>query len=196
MTFLLSFANNSLIQIFVFGSFFLGLFYFSFYDDGTDLRNEIQDVRSQIQTMQGGIQKTKTEIENVLVFKAGLEKEEDLVKALLNYTPEKLLFNEISILLNNEALSSGVNIESRRDGSVDDIPNTEYQALSLDIELTSSFSQLMIFLSKLTQQPRILIVESIDVKTYKTKDMVSTRIKLLAYRYKKPEVEAENQDAA
>jgi len=196
MTFLLSFANNSLIQIFVFGSFFLGLFYFSFYDDGTDLRNEIQGVRSQIQTVQGGVQKTKTEIENVLVFKAGLEKEEELVKALLNYTPEKLLFNEISILLNNEALSSGVNIESRRDGSVDDIPNTEYQALSLDIELTSSFSQLMIFLSKLTQQPRILIVESIDVKIYKTKDLLSTRIKLLAYRYKKPELEAENQDAA
>ena len=193
MVFLLNLANSTLTQIFVFGVFFMGLYYFSFYDDGELLKKDIQTIKDQTQTVQGNIEKTKTEIDNVLVFKNEVETKEEVVKALLNYTPESLTFNEVSTLLNNEALAAGVNIESKKDGSIDDVEDADYQTLSLEIEMTSSFSQLMFFLSKLTQQKRILIVESIDVKMDPSKNIVSSRINLLAYRYQEPEPE-ENQE--
>ena len=191
MKFLLSLANSSLIQIFVFGSFFTGLYYFSFYDDGKALRKEIERVKTQAQSAQTNIEETKIEIDNVLSFKKVVEKDEEFVKVFLNYTPDSLTFNEISTLVNNEASDSGVNIQSKRDVSINDVTDRDYQTLHLEIELVSSFSQLMFFLSKLTMQRRILIIESIDVKIDQGEGFVLTQIKLLAYRYKKPEEQQE-----
>ena len=193
MAFILHFAQNSLIQIFVFGSFFMGLYYFSFYNDGELLRQEIKAVKVKIQTAQKNIDKTKIEIDNILIFKSEVETKQEIVKALINYTPETLTFNEVSIIITNEALASGVNIESKKDGSVDDIPDTNYQTLNMDIELVSSFSQLMFFLSKLTQQKRILIVQNIEIKIDQNKDFVLTRIQLLAYRYQAPKENPEKK---
>ena len=187
MVFILNFAQNSFIQIFVFGSFFMGVYYFSFYNDGEFLRKEIEAVKVNIQTAQQNIDKTKIKIDNILVFKSEVETKQEIVKALINYTPESITFNEVSTIITNEALVSGVNIESKRDGSVDDIPDTNYQTLNVEIELLSSFSQLMGFLSKLTQQKRILIVQTIEIKIDQDKDFVLTRIQLLAYRYQEPE---------
>ena len=186
MGFILNFAQNSIIQIFVFGSFFMGLYYFSFYNDGEFLRKEIKTVKTDIQTAKKNIGKTKIEIDNILVLKNEIETQQKIVKALINYIPESLTFNEVSTIITNEALASGVNIESKKDGSVDDIPDTNYQTLNVEMELMSSFSQLMFFLSKLTQQRRILIVQSIDIKIDQNKDFVLTRIQLLAYRYQEP----------
>ena len=194
MLFLLNLAQSSLIQICVFGCFLMGLYYFSFYNDGEQLRKEIKGVKTQIQGTQKKVEETQTQIDNNLTFKSELEKQQEVIKALLNYTPNTLTFNEISILINNEALSSGVNIESKRDVSVTDVPDKEYQTLNLDIALTSSFSQLMFFLSKLTQQKRILIVESIDVKVDPAKDLVSANIKILAYRYKAKKKQEDNKN--
>lgn len=191
MFFILSFAQNSIIQIFVFGSFLMGVYYFSFYNDGEFLRKEIKAVKADIQTARQNVDKTRIEIDNLLIFKSEVEKNQEIVKALINYTPESLTFNEVSTIITNEALVSGVNIEAKRDGSVDDVPDTNYQTLNVEIKLLSSFSQLMHFLSKLTQQKRILIVHSIDIKIDQDKDFVSTRIRLLAYRYQQPEKKPE-----
>jgi len=196
MNFIASFSRNTVLQIFVFGAFFMGLYYFSFYDDGAPLKKEIQNVRSQIQTAQTNISKAQGDLENKMIFKREVETDEKVVKDLLNYTPESLTFNEISIIITNEALTSGVNIDTKRDGRVEDIPDTNYQTLEIEVNIISSFSQLMVFLSKLTEQKRVLIVQAIDIQVDEKTDLISAKLALLAYRYEEPNnPEESNQES-
>ena len=180
--FLLSLGTTGLVQIIVFGGFFMGLYYFSFYNDGGLLRKEIQQIQSQIQTVQGQIKDMERKIEDVLVFKREIESEKEVVEAFLNFIPSSLTFNEVSALIIDQARLSGVNIESKKDVELQKLEDFNYEALSIDIEITGSFYQLMLFLSKLTEQKRILIVEKIEIKPRKD-NLVSSYIEILSYRY-------------
>ena len=182
MKLLLGLGTTSLMQIIVFGGFFMGVYYFSFYDDGENLRKEIQQLQSQIQTVQGQIKNTEIELENVLVFKREIENEREVVEAFLNFVPSSLTFNEVSALIINQARLSGVNIESKEDQSLVKLSDVNYETLTINMKIQSSFYQLMLFLSKLTEQKRMLIVDQIDIKP-SGGSLVFSTIKVLSYRY-------------
>ncbi|MBC6415305.1 MAG: type 4a pilus biogenesis protein PilO [Bdellovibrionales bacterium] len=193
MKVLLNLANHSIIQIFVFGAIFGGLYYFTFYDDGENLRKEIKQVQEEVKTTQDEIKKTEQELENALIFKKEIEFNEEMIQVFLDFVPSSLTFTDVSTLIIEQARLSGVNIESKRDGSVEDISNYNYQTLNMEIEITGSFYQLMFFLSSLTKQKRMLIVNEIDIKLGENNILLSSTIKLLAYRYK-IEDEKPNED--
>ena len=181
----MSLAHFQLTQIIVLGGLALGIFYFTAYDDGTVLHQSIENIQNQVKKVEGDVAKVKEDIERVKLFKKEVSNNKKVIKFFLNYIPSSLTFTEISSLVNKQALSSGVNIESKEDSQYkDQEENTEYDVLNLKLKVSGSFAQIMFFLSKLTAQKRLLIVNKIKLNVASANKQVMSDINLLAYRYK------------
>lgn len=184
MNFLFSLANFQLFSIIVFGGFFLGGYYFAFYDDGSALEKAISDVQTQTRQVEGDISKTQKEIENVKIFEREIKTQQKAVRYFLNYIPNSLTFTEIYTLVLQTAKSSGVNIEVKKDQQteVQETEDTEYHALTVELKISGAFSQIVLFLSQLTTQKRILIVNNIDMRVERPSPLITADIELMAYR--------------
>ncbi|MCZ0931837.1 MAG: type 4a pilus biogenesis protein PilO, partial [Oligoflexia bacterium] len=131
------------------------------------------------------VAKVKAEIEQIKLFEREVLNHKKVIKFFLNYIPASLTFTEISSLVNKQALSSGVNIESKEDNQFENPgENTEYDILNLKLKVSGSFSQIMFFLSKLTDQNRLLVVNKIDLNISSEAKQIMSNINLLAYRYR------------
>ncbi|MDE0092423.1 MAG: type 4a pilus biogenesis protein PilO [Oligoflexia bacterium] len=185
MGFLTGLAHFQLAQVIVLGGFALGLFYFIGYNDGTVLRQTIVDIKNQVTQVEGETVKFQREIDEVKLFEQEVANNRKIIKFFLNYIPVSLTFTEISYLVNTQAQSSGVNIESKEDNQLgDDQEDSEYDILNIKLKVSGSFSQIMFFLSKLTDQERLLVVNRINLNISPESKQIMSDINLLAYRYK------------
>lgn len=184
--FLISIAHFQFIQIIVLGGFGLGVFYFTAYNDGAVLRQSIVDVKNQVRQKEGEVADVRMEINKVKQFEQEVSQHKKVIKFYLNYIPETLTFTEVSSLVNEQALSSGVNIESKEDSNQtqNQEGNTDYDILNMKLKVSGSFPQIMFFLSKLTYQKRLLFVNKIDLNIMPESRQIMSDINLQAYRYK------------
>ncbi|MCY4321371.1 MAG: type 4a pilus biogenesis protein PilO, partial [Bdellovibrionaceae bacterium] len=128
--------------------------------------------------------KIRSEIEQVRLFEQEIENNKKVIKFFINYIPASLTFAEVSSLVNKEASSSGVNIESKEDSQYQGgNENTDYDVLNLKLRASGSFPQIMFFLSRLTSQKRLLIVDNINLSSTPNSEEIMSDINLLAYRY-------------
>ena len=186
-------ANFQLTQIIVFGSLFLGAYYFSWYNDGSTLKKSIDDIQTNTQQVELQVNKKQGELENIKSFEKEVLAQEEDVKYFLNFIPSSLTFTDISTLLLREAKSSGVNVGLKKDEKVDKEEDSEYQTLSVQLAINGSFSQILLFLSKLTQQRRMLIVENIDMIINRQTQLIDAKLLVSAYRHDKKSKEKEEQ---
>ena len=181
----------STAQVIVIGIFLTGIYYFFLYNNGDKLKQEIQNVNTQIQTAESNITKSEKEYKDLQLFKEEIEQQEEFVKAFIDFIPSSLTFTDISVLVIKQARLAGININSKKDIQFQRFKDTDYEFLNMKLEITGSFSQLMFFLSKLTEEKRVLIVDEIDISTTDNK-MVKSQINLIAFRYKKKEEKKES----
>ena len=194
MGFLMGLAHFQLAQIIVFGGLALGVFYFVGYDDGTVLRRSIEDVKIQVKKAEEEVTKVNAEVERVKLFEVEVANNKKAIKFLLNYIPASLTFTEISYLVNKQAQSSGVNIESKEDAQIIDKESAEYNTLNIKLQVSGSFSQIMFFLSKLTAQERLLVVNRVSMNISSQSKQILSNFNLLAYRYLKGIEEEQSQE--
>lgn len=176
----------STAQVIVIGIFFTGVYYFVFFNNGDTLKQSIKEVNTQIQTAENNITKAQKEYKDLQLFKEEIEQQEEFVKAFIDFIPSSLTFTDISELVIEQASSAGININSKRDIQFQRFKDTDYEFLNIKLEITGSFSLLMLFLSKLTEQKRVLVVDEINISTTDNQ-MVKSQINLIAFRYKKKE---------
>ena len=184
MRILIDIANFQFIQILVFGSLFLGIYYFTMYDDGSALRKTIADIQEKTQQVEEQVEKKQQKLEEVKTFEQEILSQEEAVKYFLNFIPSSLTFTDVSTLLINEAKSSGVNIEVKQDERIDEQDDSEYHTLNIQLTVNGAFSQILLFLSKLTEQKRILIVKDIGMKIDRHTQLIEANMSILAYRYR------------
>lgn len=180
-------ANFHLVQIIVFGCLFIGVYFFTLYDNGDSIKTATSGVRTNITQVEGQILNKQKEIENVKIFKREFLKDEKEIKYLLNFIPPSLTFTDVTTLLINEAKSAGINIGLKRDSKSDKEEDSEYRTLNIQLTVNGSFSQILLFLSKLTAQKRILIVNKINIKADRASRLVEAQLDISTYRYEKKE---------
>ena len=163
----------------------MGVYYFSWYNNGSTLKKSIDDIQMNTQQVEFQISKKQEELENIKTFEKEVLAQEEDVKYFLNFIPSSLTFTDISTLLLSEAKSSGVNVGLKKDEKVDKEKDSEYQTLSVQLAVNGSFSQILLFLSKLTQQRRILIVENIDMIINRQTQLIEAKLLVSAYRHDK-----------
>lgn len=177
-------SNFSLFQIIVFGFFFLGIYYFVWHNDGSYLQKSIDDIQVNINQSLEEVNKQQQEIKNVKLFEQNVLQQEDIIKQFLNFIPTSLTYPEISALLIKEAKSSGINIEVKQDEQVNQAQQeTDYRALKVKLTISGSFAQILLFLSKLTNQKRILIVENINMRINENNNLIEANLSIVAYRH-------------
>ena len=199
MKFFFDLARLQFIQILVFGGVFLGVFYFTLYDDGSYLNKLIEEVQSNIDQTEAKIKQKEKELEAVREFEREVVSEEQVIRYFLNFIPETLTYTDLSSLLIKAAEFTGINIEVKQDQKVRFKEESEYQTLKIQLTIDGSFSQIMFFLSKLTAQKRMLILNKIDMNIDQASRLIKANLSIIAYRYykkKKKEKEGdENKEA-
>ena len=184
------------IQIIVFGFLGLGVFYFTKYDDGSALRKSIDDVKVNIQQVEEQIKKKQQELEEIKVFEIELKDQEEVIQYFLNFVPSSLTFTDVSELVTKEARSAGVNIIEKKDNNqTAKNEDSEYRTLDVQLTIKGAFSQVLLFLSKLTDQKRMLIVNEINMRVDRQTRLITANLSLSAYRYEKRE-EAQKEENA
>ena len=193
MRILYDIANLSFIQIIVFGGLFLGLFYFTMYDNGNSLKKSIEATRAENQQVSAQVRKKKKEMTDIKLFQREISTQEEAVNYFLNFIPSDLTFTDVSALLNKEAKTSGVNINLKQDERVTQMEGTDYHILNVRLTVSGAFSQILLFLSKLTDQKQVLIVDKIGMKVNRTTELVEADLNISAYRYQPKEEEEEEE---
>ena len=182
-------VNFKLPQIVIFGAFFTGIFYFTSYNDGTNIKNDIKSIQTQVDQLKVQLRKKQDELVDVKNFKRDLLQEEETIKHLINFVPDSLTFTDISFLLIRAAKATGVNIDLKEDKIVRTQKDLDYSILEIQLKVNGSFSQILLFLSKLTEQKRMLIVKNIDMKINSSNRLIESDLLIVSYRYKKQDKE-------
>ena len=183
MRFLYDIANMGFIHIVVFGSFFMGIYYFSFFDNGKKEEAAIEQLRQEINQTEEGIKKKKVALKDILEFKSIIEKEKETVDHFLSYIPNEQTAVDVFQFLTSEAKSTGVNINDKKDEGVETLDI--YDALKVNLTVSGAFSQVLLFLSRLTAQKRILVVKQINMNIpSSTNQWIEASMTIYAYRYK------------
>ena len=183
MRILLDISNFTIIQIIAFGCLFLGIYYFTMYDDGSSLKDSIVEIQADIEEVSGKVVEKREELEKIKIFEREVLNQENVVKQFLHFIPSSLTYTEVSSLLIKEAKSSGINIEVKRDERIGVKKGSEYSTLTVRLKISGAFSQILLFLSKLTSQKRILVVNSINMQIDRETGLRQADLQIDTYRY-------------
>ncbi len=196
MRILFDIANFGIIQLLVFGGLFVGIFYFTSYNDGSHIKKAIEDIESNIQKVSKQNQQKQKEIQDVKMFEKEIMAQEKDVKFLLDFIPKSLTYTDISNLLITTANRSGVNIDVKQDQKVESREDSEYHILSIQLAVSGAFSHILLFLSKLTDQRRMLIVNNVTMRVERETQLIKADLNISAYRYKELDKKQTEEEGA
>ena len=167
----------------------MGVYYFTFYDNGDWLKKQTAEVHTRIQAEGQKIQKQKDEITRLLNYKKAVEREARAIGYFLSYIPNEYTAIDVFQFLTREAKNAGINIEDKADQGVE--AGEFYDALKVHVRVAGSFSQVLSFLSRLTAQKKILVVNDINLSLSREKDAqwINASLTVYAYRYKEQKKE-------
>ncbi len=191
MRLLLDIANFGLIQIIVFGCLSMGGYYFFAFDDGNSLKESLSNMENQISQVEISIKKKEKEFLDLEIFKKEILLKEKSVNYFLNYIPNQLSSIDVFSLLNSEAKVAGINIEDKQDQP--SLQKDSYEVLQIKLRVSGAFPQLVLFLSRLTDQKRILVVDNISMNISNDKKLIMADLNILAFRYNEQEQKKEDK---
>ncbi len=192
MKFFYDLAGAGLIQIVVFGCLLAGGVYFFKYDKGDSARAGIEAVKGNIEKMKLEVRSQKGDLQKIEQFKNSVANKERSVNYLLNYLPNELSPVDIFSVLTKEARSAGVDIEDKRDSPVE--KGEIYDILKLHVTVKGSFSQVLSFMSRLTDQKWILVVDKVEMRLAAQGEELRANLDIFAFRYKTVEAKAEGAE--
>ena len=138
-----SIATMGFIQIIILGSFLTGVYYFTFYNDGSQLEKETTEIQTQIQAIDLKIKKQKDEVTRLENYKKAIDREARAIQYFLSYIPNEYTAIDVFHFLTSEAKSAGINIEDKADQGIQD--GEFYDALKVQVRVAGSFSQVLLF---------------------------------------------------
>ena len=176
------------------GALFIGVilalvYQFTFFDNGDSIKEEIKNLRAQREEKMKETEKLKKENQILSEVERNKKILGSQFKTLISYIPEDDTASSYIKLLTSQAKLSNVdivNLERR-----EEVLSKEglYTILNFNIELKSTYSNVLLFLSYLTKVKRIINIEDFNLSTVKEKDAkqknVIFRGKIVTYRYNK-----------
>lgn len=192
--FLSNIATMGFIQINILGSFLTGVYYFTLYNDGSQLKKETTEIQTRIQAVDLKIKKQREEVTRLENYKKAIDREARAIQYFLSYIPNEYTAIDVFHFLTNEAKNAGINIEDKADQGIQD--GEFYDALKVQVRVAGSFSQVLLFLSRLTAQKKILVVNNIQLSLLGGEDdhWISANMTVYAYRYKGEEQTDEEKE--
>ena len=190
MLFIRSFANLSIFFVVLLSGAIAGGYRFLKYDTG-------DSIKTQIQKINVNKDKTKAQIANLSLELKALQETDLLVNKMgteinnfLQIIPSELTSAMILNHLNNTAKTTGVNVENIT--NYDFIRKEEfYEKLKVGVTIRGVFSNVLLFLSKLTGLTEVITVENFTMENVRSRvdisvqvlDEVKVKMDIFGYRY-------------
>ncbi len=167
-----------------------GLYYWSNMDVLTSKDAVIEAKKSEIEAADEAILAAKKIAGDKAKFEEESIKISDQLKAAIEFLPTKLNEQDILTKIANEARSAGVRQTSVQPKKAQQ--KGFYEELQMDVELEGSYTQLVLFLSYISNIQRIVNIKGLELRFKDFVDEVPIlRLKgtLVAYRYIEKPVE-------
>jgi Tfp pilus assembly protein PilO len=184
------FKNISTGRALLIGLIAVCFYYFFIFDKGTNQKSQIAATQQQIQTYQQQIDESQRKLDAAMVYKKTAAEVGSTVNKLLSTIPEKFGMPDLMRIVSNEVKVAGSSLVSIKPDKREISPlASEFEELSLSVDITGSFLQHMVFLSNLTKVNQILIIRnmsfSADQVTHRSETpVVKFTAEIVAYRYR------------
>ncbi|NJL24919.1 MAG: type 4a pilus biogenesis protein PilO [Calothrix sp. SM1_5_4] len=143
-------------------------YYFIVFDTGMVQQANIANARSRISEIQATLQGSQKKLDRALVFKKTATEVGSTISRLLSLIPEKFSMADLMRIVANEAKVAGSSqvALTPKTTEISSIAS-EFEEISVSVELSGSFLQHMVFLSNLTKIDQILIVRRFEFSLLK-----------------------------
>lgn len=166
------------------------VYYLMFFDGGERIQNQINTAQSEVQRIQAELVEANKKMEEVRVLKAAQEKDAEKLNFLLGFIPEKLSKVDLMRTVSSEVKAVGANLLSLTDLSKVESGDL-YEEMSIDVQISGTYAQFMMFLANLTKLSNIVTVSKVKIggssgpaKTVEGPLMLNLSATIKGYRYK------------
>lgn len=173
----------------IIGLVFAAFYYFMVFDQGMAQKNKISAAQAEISSYEQQIKDNQIKLDRAAVYKKTAGEIGSTINKLLSVIPEKFGSSDLMKLVSNEVKVAGSSLTS----IVPQKPEVsryakEFEELSLQIDITGSFQQHMLFFSNMTRINQILTIRRFDLSTVREgkgdeAPMVKLTAEIVAYRY-------------
>lgn len=151
-------------RAFLIGLFIAGAYLSIYYDSGSALESQISGVSSEITKSKNEIESVKKAITDAERYQKTMSNRETEMQKVLRAIPEKLEASDLMRTISLEAKGVGAEINglvsraSSRSSSAqsNDKSKSFYEEIPIDIDLTGTYNQIMLFLSNMTRLDKVV----------------------------------------
>ena len=146
-----------------------GVYYLWKYDGGKNIKNEIQNIEQQKKTVSEKIANLELDLKQMQEMDKAMRLMGNEVNKFLQFIPNKVTSAMILNHLNVHAKSAGVDLQNINHHNY--VEKKEfYEKLKITVTVKGLFSQILVFLSKLTGLTEIITVDRFTLQTAKRSD--------------------------
>jgi Tfp pilus assembly protein PilO len=182
----------------IFGVALAILYYFLMFDDGKSFDTGLAAANAKVGELKQKLADDQRKIERAIVFKKTAAEIGTTINKLLGMIPEKFGMADLMRIISNEAKVAGVSLSSISPGKSEQSAfASEFDEITVSLDMNGSYVQHMVFLSNLTKINQIMIVKKFDMSSSGAEDsaVVKMTAEIIAYRYRggKKDGKAEGQ---
>ncbi len=182
------FSQLSIGMIIILSAGFAGIYYITKYDKGESIKNEIASLDTQKSAVQKEIEELNGELNNLNELDKAMNSMSGEINKFLQFIPNKMTSSIVLNHLNQQAKVAGVDLQD-----IVTYSNVEkrefYEKLKVNVTVKGLFTQVLVFLSKLTNLKEIITVEQFSMepiaqkKYAKGANEIKIQMDIYGYRY-------------
>ena len=175
-------------KVIVGGLIAAGVYWGLYYDDGSALEASIATLSTRYTDSERQLRETKEAMADAEKFEKVVRQNEVQFDKVLEYLPQDINTNEMTLLVNQQAQLAGPRVV--KTAAVETIEKKSfYEMARLEFALSGTFSQVVLFMSSLSKIQRLLTFDRIKLKvdtglTGETPQVELSGV-LVGYRYLK-----------
>ncbi len=180
----------TVVRAMMLGLVIAAFYYFMVFDNGMIQQGQIAASQQRLEELKNQITENQKKLDRAAVYKKTASEIGSTINKLLSLVPEKFGMSELMRIVSNEAkvaaLSlTGVSPATTKISAV----ASEFEELTVTVDLSGSFLQHMVFLSNLTKINQILITKKIEFIHQKDgrgdeAPTVGMKAEIIAFRYR------------
>ena len=191
--------NLTFGKAFAIGGALLIFYYFMMFDNGAGLELQIERVQGEIEKNNIELRIIKKAEEDAARYEEAMKTLGDDMAKVSRALPEELNSFDMLKIVTNEAKVTGleiVRVAGTQSRSGQSPADAFYESIDVDAELAGQFGQVMLFLSNLTKQDKIITPQSMTITMSAAGGISGARAasaprlsmstKLTGYRYLRP----------
>jgi type IV pilus assembly protein PilO len=136
-------------------------YYFLMYDNGSTLEDSIKKAQDRVVAAKKSLGDTQKAMDDANNFAKEVEQTKVQFDKITQYMPASMSGGELTKLINE--ISQDVGVRPRIAPRQEEAPLGFTQAFKVDLQLEGSYAQILTFLAKISQEPRLLVFDKVEL---------------------------------